>query len=158
MREYDSIKKEDIKKLDGSGRKNSIGNGLDLLRRSRFNSRADELKINKIDNQDLMNELVNNLGSDIQFYQCYKLDDDEKNIISTQIQIMLESHRQGAIDKVKQVFSESVDKIACEKFIAVGYILDNMYSMNPINAKETREIIMNLYREQMIDADDIKHG
>jgi hypothetical protein len=59
-------------------RKSSINpSNVEYIKRSRFNSRADELLQSKDENQSLMEELIGNLGSDIEFYQCFKLTDEE---------------------------------------------------------------------------------
>lgn len=61
------------------GRKSSINpSNVEYIRRSRFNSIADELKTAKIENPTLiMDELVNSLGADIEFYQCFRLTEEE---------------------------------------------------------------------------------
>lgn len=61
------------------GRKSSINpSNVEYIRRSRFNSIADELKTSKIENPTLiMDELVNSLGADIDFYQCFRLTEEE---------------------------------------------------------------------------------
>jgi hypothetical protein len=63
-------------------RKSSINpSNVEYIRRSRFNSRADELKISKEENPGLIDELVTSLGADIEFYQCFRLTEDEFVII-----------------------------------------------------------------------------
>lgn len=60
-------------------RKSSINpKDVEYIRRSRFNSMADELKTSKIEDPTLiLNELVKSLGADIEFYQCFKLTEEE---------------------------------------------------------------------------------
>ncbi len=61
------------------GRKSSINpSNVEYIRRSRFNSIADELKTAKIEDPALiMDELVTSLGADIEFYQCFRLTEEE---------------------------------------------------------------------------------
>lgn len=61
------------------GRKSSINpSNVEYIRRSRFNSIADELKTAKIENPTLiMDELVSSLGADIEFYHCFRLTEEE---------------------------------------------------------------------------------
>lgn len=66
------------KTSDFNSRKSSINpSNVEYIKRSRFNSRADELTHSKEENQNLMEELIGNLGSDIEFYQCFKLSEEE---------------------------------------------------------------------------------
>lgn len=67
-----------VKTSDFNSRKSSINpSNVEYIKRSRFNSRADELIQSKEENQTLMEELIGSLGSDIEFYQCFKLTDEE---------------------------------------------------------------------------------
>lgn len=63
-----------------NGRRKSSINPKDVeyIRRSRFNSIADELKTSKIEDSSLLlNELIESLGADIEFYQCFRLTEEE---------------------------------------------------------------------------------
>ncbi len=61
-----------------SSRKSSINpSNVEYIKRSRFNSRADELKVNKENDPNLVDELVSHLGADIEFYQCFRLTEEE---------------------------------------------------------------------------------
>jgi hypothetical protein len=163
---YDLYRKEDhlnlkksANKENTSSRRNSIGGQLDLIRRSRFNSRADELKIsNATYSQDLINELVNNLGADIQFYQCFKLEDKETAVIVVYNKLLIDLFIKRKYEEMKEKFNLMIKEVSCEKFIAVGQLLDTMFSMNSDNAKYMREYIMYFYDENVIDCEDIKHG
>ncbi len=65
-----------------NSRKSSINpSNVEYIKRSRFNSKADELTQSKEENNNLMEELIGNLGSDIEFYQCFKLTEEEFVII-----------------------------------------------------------------------------
>lgn len=61
------------------GRKSSINpSNVEYIRRSRFNSMADELKTAKIENPAvILDDLVSSLGADIEFYQCFRLTEEE---------------------------------------------------------------------------------
>ena len=63
---------------NGGSRKSSINpTNVEYIRRSRFNSRADELKISKEASPNLITDLVSSLGADIEFYQCFRLTEEE---------------------------------------------------------------------------------
>ena len=96
IKEEDQLKKKDNfapilnsrsrKDSELPGRKSSINpSNVEYIKRSRFNSIADELKTAKIENPTLiMDELVTTLGADIEFYQCFRLTEEEfvnKNFI-----------------------------------------------------------------------------
>jgi hypothetical protein len=74
--EIRSRKNSEIPNL--GSRKSSINpSNVEYIRRSRFNSRADELKTIQDASPNLINELVSNLGADIEFYQCFRLTEEE---------------------------------------------------------------------------------
>ena len=89
IKEEDQLKKKDNfapilnsrsrKDSELPGRKSSINpSNVEYIKRSRFNSIADELKTAKIENPTLiMDELVTTLGADIEFYQCFRLTEEE---------------------------------------------------------------------------------
>lgn len=75
---YTEIRSRKNSEIPHRSRRSSINpTNVEYIRRSRFNSRADELKINNDDNPGLMDELVSCLGSDIEFYQCFRLTEEE---------------------------------------------------------------------------------
>ena len=154
-------RKEDLYNCQhiSSARKSSIGSNIDLIRRSRFNSKADEYKSKKISNQDTMNELVDYLGSDIQFYQCFKLNEEQHKIVFNKNKILIDFwnktiHRSN----LSREFMSMVTDLSCEKFIAVGHILDIMFSMNSENANSMQDYLVFLFNDKTIDSEDIKHG
>lgn len=84
--EQDQLKKkEEIvpeirsrKNSEFRSRKSSINpTNVEYIRRSRFNSIADELKAVRDANPNLMQELVTCLGADIDFYHCFRLTEEE---------------------------------------------------------------------------------
>lgn len=85
IKDEDQLKKKDnfvielkTRKLsEMRSRKSSINpSNVEYIRRSRFNSITDEMK-SKQEDPMLMNELVGLLGSDITFYECFKLTTEE---------------------------------------------------------------------------------
>jgi hypothetical protein len=146
--------------IDRGSRKGSLNpTQVDYLRRSRFNSRADELKCSKLNNQDLMNELVTNLGADIQFYQCFKLTEEEFSLVSKAVRTYIKEWIQkGDFRNVINDFYRLIDEVPCEKFIAVGHILEIMFSKNTEDANAIREILLFFYDNKVLDGEDIKHG
>jgi len=136
-----------------NSRKSSINpTNVEYLRRSRFNSRADEL----INNPDMFNELVTSLGADITFYQCFKLTDDEFIIIKSIHKEMFNYLNNK--DELSRLFNNLLEEVLCEKFIAVGHILENMFSFDVKNANKTFDLFLQLYDLNTIDNEDIKHG
>ena len=152
---------------NNSSRKSSINpQHVEFLKRSRFNSRADEFKMNKTSNPDQMNELVTILGGDIQFYQCFKLNEDEIGLIKEfnsiltsewikliSLKISLDEFRQN-----EELFLRLVEDVPCEKFIAVGHILEIMFSKNSQEAQYIRQYLLYFFDSKVVDAEDIKHG
>lgn len=51
-----------------------------------------------------------------------------------------------------------MDDVQCEKFIAVGHLLENMFSQNVKHSYTTMNILIYLYQNLLIDQEDIKHG
>lgn len=146
-----------------SRRKSSINpKDVEYIRRSRFNSRADELKGQKDDTPGLIDELVTCLGADIDFYHCFRLTEEEFNFIKEGTQrilnhctIIKETKLQEAL---RADFEAMMDEVQCEKFIAVGHMLEIMFSMNVETADKLMKLIISFYNDKMIEEEDIKHG
>ena len=160
-----------------SRRKSSINpKDVEYIHRSRFNSRADELKSQKEDNNNLMDELVSYLETDIDFYQCFRLTEEEFDIIKNgyvkfikiyninntnnnnndnNIKVNFENIN---LDNVKNIFDEMMDEVQCEKFIAIGHLLEIMFSLNNDNAEIIMNFIIYFFKNKFIDEEDIKHG
>ena len=63
-------------------RKSSINpKDVEYIKRSRFNSKADELRINKENNPNLVDEVIQYLNMDLEFYQCFQLNEEECDIV-----------------------------------------------------------------------------
>ena len=161
IKEIVSRKNSEFQAGKGS-RKSSINpNNVDYIRRSRFSSIADELKVSKEDNPTLINELVNNLGSDIQFYQCFRLTEEEFSIIKISnnsfIYILSDTTNHNE-EEIISTFNKMMDDLQCEKFISIGHLLENMFSLNAKNSIITMNLIIKLYELKLLEIDDIKHG
>lgn len=140
---------------DIKSRKNSINpKDVEYIRRSRFNSISEELKTTKEDNQKMMDELTNCLGADLNFYQCFRLTDEEFDIIKEYTQKMLRKTDKNYASE----FWLMMDEIQCEKFIAVGHMIEMMYSLDIENSQKMIEIIISLFKLKLINEEDIKHG
>jgi hypothetical protein len=142
----------------GGSRKSSINpSNVEYIRRSRLNSMADELKANK-DDPNLMKELVTALGSDIEFYQCFKLNEEEFELIKKISHMFINNSVTISVDEVRAEFQKTLEDIPCEKFIAVGHILEFMFSQNVRQADLSTNYLFFLFDNGIIDPDDLKHG
>ena len=154
-----------------SRRKSSINpKDVEYIHRSRFNSRADELKSQKDENNNLTDELVSYLETDIEFYQCFKLTEEEFDIIKNGsgkfIKIFNNYNNNNNnnnnnninYDNVKNVFDEMMEEVQCEKFIAIGHLLEIMFSLNNDNADNIMNCIIYFFNNKFIDEEDVKHG
>ena len=145
-------------------RKSSINpKDIEYIKRSRFNSKADELKIQKEDNPNLVDEVIQYLNMDIEFYQCFQLNEEECSIVKEYSEKFLQNdfndndinNKNNLLEKN---FEEMMEELQCEKFIAVGHLIEIMFSQNEINAKKIINIILYLFKNKIISDDDIKHG
>lgn len=118
---------------------------------------ADELKASK-DDPNLMKELVTALGSDIEFYQCFKLNEEEFELIKKIDLMYIINHDSLTVDEVRAAFQKTLEDIPCEKFIAVGHILEYMFSQNVHQASLSNKYLFYLFENSIIDQDDLKHG
>ena len=169
IKEEDQLKKKDkfLPEIEkslrrgsemGGSRKSSINpTNVEYIRRSRFNSIADELKTKK-DDPNLMNELVSALGSDIEFYQCFKLNEEEFELIKKINLSYLNNYENITLEEVKTAFQKTLEDIPCEKFIAVGHLLEFMFSQNVTHADISIRYLVYLFDNALVDSDDLKHG
>ena len=146
-------------------RKSSINpkNVEQIKSRTRFNSRVDELKTQKEDKPGLMDELVNYLETDIDFYKCFRLTDEEFDLIKEYNKKFLGLFRENndniLIEKnIKKYFYDMMEEVQCEKFIAIGHLLEIMFSQNNDNANIIMNCIILFYKNKFITEEDIKHG
>ncbi len=147
-----------------SRRKSSINpKDIEYIKRSRFNSKADELKINKNDNPNLVDEVLQYLNMDIEFYQCFQLNEEECDIVKQYSEKFLENdiNDNSINDKnnlLEKNFEEMMEELQCENFIVMGHLIEIMFSQNETNAKKIINIILYLFKNNIISDEDIKHG
>ena len=145
-------------------RKSSINpKDVEYIKRSRFNSKADELKANKEDNPNLVDELVQYLNMDIEFYQCFQLNEEECDIVKEYCEKFLQNdlddnNINNKNKLLEKYFEEMMDELQCEKFIAMGHLIEIMFSQNEIYAKKIINIVLYLFKNKLISDEDIKHG
>ncbi len=151
--------KTPVKKQDNSSRKGSINpNSVDFLRRSRFNSRADDLKKTLTFDEELTNELKLNLGADIGFYKTLRLSDQEYIKMSAYNNSLLNLNKNISYDNAKSNFLKLIELIPCEKFVAAGYIIEYMFSKNFDEFSTIKKFILDLFESDILDRNDIQHG
>jgi len=51
-----------------------------------------------------------------------------------------------------------LEDVQCEKFIAVGHMLENMFIYDNKKSNLIMNLLINLFSYQTIDEEDIKHG
>ena len=145
-------------------RKSSINpKDIEYIKRSRFNSKADELKIQKEDNPNLVDEVIQYLNMDIEFYQCFQLNEEECSIVKEYSEKFLhndfnDNDINNKNNMLEKNFEEMMEELQCEKFIAMGHLIEIMFSQNEINAQKIINIILYLFKNKLISDDDIKHG
>jgi hypothetical protein len=61
-------------------------------------------------------------------------------------------------EEVISIFNKMMEDVQCEKFIAVGHLLENMFSQNVKNSNITNNLLIYFYNNRLIDQEDIKHG
>ena len=151
----------------GKRRKSSINpKDVEYIKRSRFNSKADELKTQKEDNPNLVDEVIQYLNMDLEFYQCFQLNEEECDIVKEYTEKLLKNDiKEEDINNVKyknqnleKIFEEMMEELQCEKFIAVGHIIEIMFSRSEIDKNKIINIILYLFKKEVINDEDIKHG
>jgi hypothetical protein len=150
-----------------SRRKSSINpKDVEYIKRSRFNSKADELKIQKEDNPLLVDEVIQYLNMDLEFYECFQLNEEECDIVKEYTDKLLKSDLNDKeinkdeykCDLLEKNFEEMMEEVQCEKFIAVGHMIEIMFSRSETDKNKIINIILYLFKKKLIDDEDIKHG
>jgi len=150
-----------------SRRKSSINpKDVEYIKRSRFNSKADELKIQKEDNPLLVDEVIQYLNMDLEFYECFQLNEEECDIVKEYTDKLLKSdlndkeinNDEYKCDLLEKNFEEMMEDVQCEKFIAVGHMIEIMFSRSETDKNKIINIILYLFKKKLIDDEDIKHG
>ena len=148
-------------------RKSSINpKDVEYIRRSRFNSKADELKTKKEDNPNLVDEVIQYLNMDLEFYQCFQLNEEECDIVKEYTEkLLINDIKEEVINNteynctlLEKNFEEMMEELQCEKFIAVGHIIEIMFSRSEIDKNKIINIILYLFKKELINDEDIKHG
>ena len=151
----------------GKRRKSSINpKDVEYIKRSRFNSKADELKTQKEENPNLVDEVIQYLNMDLEFYQCFQLNEEECDIVKEYTEKLLKNDiKEEDINNVKyknqnleKIFEEMMEELQCEKFIAVGHVIEIMFSRSEIDKNKIINIILYLFKKEVINDEDIKHG
>ena len=150
-----------------SRRKSSINpKDVEYIKRSRFNSKADELKIQKEDNPLLVDEVIQYLNMDLEFYECFQLNEEECDIVKEYTDKLLKSdlndkeinNDEYKCDLLEKNFEEMMEEVQCEKFISVGHMIEIMFSRSETDKNKIINIILYLFKKKLIDDEDIKHG
>ena len=148
-------------------RKSSINpKDVEYIKRSRFNSKADELKTQKEDNPNLVDEVIQYLNMDLEFYQCFQLNEEECDIVKEYTEKFLKNdlkeeninNQEYKCNLLEKNFEEMMDELQCEKFIAVGHMIEIMFSRSECDKNKIINIILYLFKKQVINDEDIKHG
>ena len=148
-------------------RKSSINpKDVEYIKRSRFNSKADELKTQKEDNPNLVDEVIQYLNMDLEFYQCFQLNEEECDIVKEYTEKFLINdlkeedinNNEYKCDLLEKNFEEMMEELQCEKFIAVGHMIEIMFSRSEIDKIKIIKIILYLFKKEVINEEDIKHG
>ena len=146
---------------ESSRRKSSINpSNVDYIRRSRFNSKTDELLVNKeiTVNPNLMDEIIKELGADIEFYQCFNLSEEEFDIIKAHNNNYISIEQELNFEDLKSRFFNLLENVPCEKFIAIGHLIEYFFSQNIKDSEITMQYVLKLLELKAIDIDDLKHG
>ena len=148
-------------------RKSSINpKDIEYIKRSRFNSKADELKTQKEDNPNLVDEVIQYLNMDLEFYQCFQLNDEECDIVKEYTEKFLKNeikeeeinNKEYKCEILENNFAEMMEELQCEKFIAVGHMIEIMFSRGETDKNKIIRIILYLFKKEVINEEDIKHG
>ena len=150
-----------------SRRKSSINpKDVEYIKRSRFNSKADELRIQKEDNPNLVDEVIQYLNMDLEFYQCFQLNEEECDIVKEYTEKFLKNdlkeedinNKEYKCNLLEKNFEEMMEELQCEKFIAVGHMIEIMFSRSETDKIKIINIILYLFKKEIINEEDIKHG
>ncbi len=56
------------------------------------------------------------------------------------------------------IFNEMLEEVQCEKFIAVGHMIENMFIYDIKKSNYIMNLLILLFSYQTIDEEDLKHG
>lgn len=60
--------------------------------------------------------------------------------------------------EIKSFYNDIMLQIQCENFVAIGHIIENMFNYNYKFSNKIIDIIVYLFTNNLINAEDIKHG
>jgi len=63
-----------------------------------------------------------------------------------------------SLEEIKKIFNKMMEDVQCEKFIAVGHLIENMFSLNVKNSNTIMRLFIYLFQNKIVDQEDIKHG
>ncbi len=63
-----------------------------------------------------------------------------------------------SLEEIKKIFDKMMEDVQCEKFIAVGHLIENMFSLNVKNSNTIMKLFIYLFQNKLVDQEDIKHG
>ena len=63
-----------------------------------------------------------------------------------------------SLEEIKKVFNKMMEDVQCEKFIAVGHLIENMFSLNVKHSNTIMHLFSYLYENKIVDEEDVKHG
>jgi hypothetical protein len=107
---------------------------------------------------NLMDDLVKELGADLEFYQCFKLTEEEFNIIKEHNNQYISNELNLNEAEIKEQFIQLLESVPCEKFIAIGHFIEYFFCQSLKDAEISMNYIVKLLDYKTIELDDLKHG
>ena len=56
------------------------------------------------------------------------------------------------------IFNDMLEEVQCEKFIAVGHMIENMFIYDNRKSNYIMNLLISLFLYKTIDEEDLKHG
>ena len=72
--------------------------------------------------------------------------------------MFIKNHEHINLEEVKLTFQKTLEDIPCEKFIAVGHLIEYMFSQNVNDSELSIRYLIYLFENGIIELDDLKHG
>lgn len=72
--------------------------------------------------------------------------------------MFIKNHEHINLEEVKLSFQKTLEDIPCEKFIAVGHLIEYMFSQNVNDSELSIRYLIYLFENGIIELDDLKHG
>lgn len=61
-------------------------------------------------------------------------------------------------NEVIGIFNTMLEEVQCEKFIAVGHMIENMFIYDNRKSTYIMNLLISLFSFKTIDEEDLKHG